>query len=199
MMDSVSIIENYFSFEKYKINIAKIDPINFEFEYVEAFRSAKMTDFFMFSPAMYGIDFFITTKAKSLLQKYKLPLHTYIPVTIFHKEIEYLYWALYIPSYYNENSFFIEKCIFNKGGLFNKEIITFKSLEEYVSRKTYFSAERIVYNNTVDLSLDLFLSKFVGARYIISESLKKAIQSEGLTGINIQEPYNPEIYFEQFI
>jgi len=82
-------IQEYFSIKRYKSNLNAIEPFGYSLEYVEACKSAKMTDFFCFSPVLWGIEFFVTNKTKKIFEQFKLPQHKYIPVKIYHKNIEY--------------------------------------------------------------------------------------------------------------
>lgn len=194
--ESEKKIMNYFSLKKLINNGPAIEPIDFEIEYVEAYKGAKMTDFFMFSPALYGISFFVTKKVKDVLSKFKLPLSAFIPVTIFHGEIKYEYYAFYIPVHYRDDSVDFSKSIFFKGSaIVGKTFIQFKNAEEYKNFKSQKSAEKIKFNKKFDNTLDLFETIW-GGGYFISENLKVAIEEVNITGILIREPKSPELIFE---
>lgn len=187
----------HFFLDKLGESLDKIEPIDFEIEYVEAYKTAKMTDFFIFTPALYGVNFLVSNKVVELLKRFHLPIHTYIPAQIYHKDILYQYYGLYIPQYYTKKALVIEKCVFNKGNNVKKEFITFKKLEDYLNYKeNYLSAEKITFNKTVDTTLDLFQSIFFGYSFLISEKLKMAIEEAGVTGLVIQELKSPEIFFD---
>lgn len=193
---TVAEIQEYFSINRYRTNYFEIKPFNFYFEYVEACKGAKMTDFFCFSPALWGVAFFITNTAKVLFCKFNLPVHTYIPVKIYHKEIEYHYWALYIPYSYRFDSIDFNKTIFFSGTLLQgKQFLQFKDEGDW-NKNRVFGIEKLFFNDSFDTSLDLFSSSFSGGGYYISERLKIAIEEAGLTGIVIKEPKEPELIFE---
>ena len=187
-------ISSYF-INKLGKSLDKIEEIDFEIEYVEAYKSAKMTDFFMFTPALYGIYFFVNDKIVNVFSKFKLPVHNFIPVNIYQNEKQYKYWALYIPQYYGEESIVFEKSIFNRGTDFNKNYISLKNFKEY-KEIGYVSIEKLVFNNRINKSLDLFRSSFLGHSYLISETLKSALEKVDASGIKMAVSIRPEIVIE---
>lgn len=193
--ETVKFIRQYFSLDRYTENNKKIVPETFKIEFVKASASAKMTDFFMFTPTLWGIEFFVTDRVKELISSYNLPVHKFIEVDIFHKEKKFKYWALYIPQHYRQEALAFEKSLFSKQTGAGKELISFTNYEQY-SQHGYAKREKLVFNHIVDQNLDLFVSSYVGGAYLISEELKDAIEKAGLTGILIEEPYDPEIAFE---
>ncbi len=189
------IIMEYFSLEKYRKNIEEIESFNFEIQYVEAYRSAKLTDFFRFTPRLWGIEFFVTNEVKELFSQFNLPMHAYIPVNIYHKQKLYNYSALYIPYSYRLDSIDFENSIFFKGNeILGKKYFKFKDEEDW-SKNKISQAEKLFFNENFDKSLDLFISSFGGGGYYVSERLKKAIEEHSLTGVRLLEPKDPEIYF----
>ena len=190
---TIADIHEYFSLKRYRTNLSIIETFSFYLEYVEAYKSAKMTDLFLFSPALWGIKFFVTDTTKNLLKKFKLPVHSYIPVKVYHREREYDYWALYIPCFYDANSIDYKKTIFFKGSeIIGKDFIQFKDKEEWYENKV-FGAEKLCFNENFDDSFDLFYSSFGGRGYYISEQLKIAIEEARLSGIVIHETKEPEL------
>jgi len=187
-------ILDYFSLKKFIENNSEITSIDFEIEFVDAYKVAKMTDFFVFSPALYGISFFVSQKVVDILISFKLPLCAFIPVIIYHRDIKHRYYAFYLPSHYRERVVDFKKSIFFKKLDFHKrQEIHFRDIDEYLADRLVY-AEKIYFNETFDKSLDLFALVW-GSGYYISESLKIAIESEGLTGIVILEPKEPELIF----
>jgi hypothetical protein len=187
-------IISYF-IKKMNNSLDVIEQINFEIEYVEAYKSAKMTDFFRFTPALYGIVFFVSERVVEIFNNHRLPIHRYIPVNIYHKQIHYKYWALYIPQFYSGEVIAFDKSIFNKGSLLNKELISFNDYSEY-KRAGYVLIEKLVFNKELDESLDIFLSSFLGHRYFVSEKLKIALEEIEVSGVNIGVSVHPKIDFE---
>lgn len=189
-------ILEYFSLEKYRTNMNEVKPYDFEIEYVEAYKSAKLTDFFTFTPRLWGIEFLITENVKALLDKFCLPVHTYIPAQIYKKGKSYQYWALYIPYTYRLDSIDFKNTIFFKGSeLSGKEYLQFDNVEDWNKNKV-FGVEKLCLNNNFKRTLNLFKISFGGGGYYISESLKEAIGKAELTGIVIKEPKEPELIIE---
>jgi hypothetical protein len=193
------IISDYFSLEKYQNNIAAIEPIDFEIEHVEAYKLAKMTDIFGYFPKLWGIEYFISDKFKKLLSLFNLPIHSYVPITIVHNSENYSYWGLYIPVSYREDAFNFEKSIFydfDAKYVGKREYINMKNLNDYKAVK-FIKPEQIAFNSKFDKALDLFLFLFGGGGYYISEKLRSAIVDGGITGVNIREPKEPTLYFNE--
>lgn len=191
---SEKIITDYFSLKKFINNQPFIEPIDFEIEYVEAYKNAKMTDFFMYSPALFGVSYFITKKVVGILLKFNLPLSTFIPVSIYHKGVKYEYYAFYVAVHYREDSLDFLKSIFFDGIGFEKtKIITFNSKEDYLKNR-FVGAEVIAFNKRFDTDLDLFKMLWSGKSYYISENLKRALEQAEVTGISIEDPINPKLH-----
>lgn len=187
-------IINYF-IQRMTKSLDRIEDISFEIEYVEAYKMAKMTDFFKFTPALYGISFFVSEKARNLLSKYNLPVHAYLPVNIYQNEKLYKYWALYIPQFYNHEYLVFNKCVFDKGYVFNEDFVTFETYEEY-NKVGYLRTEKVVFSDKINKELDLFRSLFVAKDYIISNRLRQSIEDAGITGLSISDKRKPELVFE---
>ena len=193
-LESEKKILNYFISKMWK-SLDTLEPIDFELEYVEAYKSAKMTDFFMFTPALYRVYFLVSEKIIEIFSKHRLPLHTFIPAYVYHKEIKYKYWAFYVPQFHDENFISFDRSVFNKGSLLNKELVTFANITDY-KKSGYILNERLVFNSKIDSSLDLFSSSLLCHRYLVSEELKEALENGGVTGVEIIEPTRPFIDFE---
>lgn len=192
--DSENRIMNYFSIKKFIANNPIIEPRDFTFEYVEAEKKAKMTDFFLFSPMLFGIKHFVTKKVVDLLSKYNLPVHRFIPVNIYHKGVKYEYYALYIAVHYREDSIDFSESVFYDGTEYGaKTYVKLKSVEEYRNYKGLKNFSLIKFNEKFDHTLDLF--DMIWGNHYISETLKLAIEEAELTGIIIREPKNPTLSF----
>ena len=192
------IKEGYFSLKKHLENKKIIEPIDFEIEYIEALKAAKLTDFFTYSPILWGVNYFVTKKVKDLLGSFKLPLSAFIPANIFHKGIKYEYYAFYVPVHYREDSFDFSNSVFYDGlpnSMKPKQYLNFNSIDDYRNCKpgTLKQSEKLAFNNNFDNTLDLFDSLYIGKGYIISESLKLAMEEAAVTGIVIREPEEPEL------
>ncbi len=191
--DCENRIMNYFSIKKFIKNESVIEPIDFTFEYIEAEKKANMTDFFLFSPMLFGIKHFVTKKVVDVLSKYCLPLHAFIPANIYHRGIKYEYYALYVKVHYREESIDFLKSIFYDGTEYGeKEFVKLKNVEEYKNYRGLKNFSILKFNEKFDPNLDLF---GIWSNHYISESLKSAMDEAGLTGIVIREPKNPELVF----
>ncbi|RYD69605.1 MAG: hypothetical protein EOP53_26905 [Sphingobacteriales bacterium] len=188
-------IEDYFSLEKYQRNIDTIEPHPFEIEYVDAHKNAALTHFFGFNPKLWGVEFFVEDKVKALLDKFRLPNHSYIPTNIYqHGKLQH-YWALYIPYSYRVESIDFPNSVFFEGSpISGKKLRQFRDFEEW-NRNKVFRTEKLAFNANFDSTLELFVTSFAGAGYYISGKLKNAIEETHLTGIIITEPKEPELIF----
>lgn|GEM_PF-1011469 len=189
--ESENRIMNYFSINKFIKNNQVIEPIDFTFEYVEAEKKAKMTDFFLFSPMLFGVRHFVTKKVVDLLNNFNLPLHKFIPVNIYQQGKRYEYYAFYIATHYREDSINFSESIFYDGTEYGeKTFVKLDNVEEYRNYKGLKKFSQIKFNENFDTSLDLF--DMIWGLHYISEKLKLAIEQAKLTGIVIREPKNPE-------
>lgn len=189
---------SYFSLEKHTENKGMLEAIDFEIEYIEALKSAKMTDFFKYSPKLWGVDFFITKKVKLLLSQFNLPTSAFIPSWIYHREVKYEYYAMYLATHYREDSFDFSKSLFYEGirhSLQPKIYIKLNDVVDYKNYKGLKTPEKLKYNEKFDPSLDLFDTLCGSGNYYISERLKNEIEVAGITGIVIREPKEPELIF----
>jgi hypothetical protein len=186
---------NYF-IQRMTKSLDNIEDISFEIEYVEAYKMAKMTDFFMFTPALYGINFFVSEKVRDLLSNYNMPVHTFLPVNIYQNEKLYKYWALYIPQFYNHEYLVFNECVFNQGYILAEDLVSYETYEEYKKSPVHNTTEKLVFSNKINKHLDLFDTSFIGHTYVISERLKQAIEDAGITGLSISDKRKPDLLFE---
>lgn len=188
-------IMEYFSLERYRRNLNEIEPCNFQIEYVEAYKTASLTDFFGFTPHLWGVEFLVTDNVKNLFDQFRLPVHSYIPANVYHKDKLYKYWALYIPYSYRFDSVDFGDTVFFKGSeLSGKEYLQFANEEDWNKNKA-FGVEKLVFNGKLDSTLDLFATSLSSMGYYISARLKEAIGKAGLTGMAMKEPKEPELVF----
>lgn len=186
-----------FTVPKYIANQIQELPKGIEIEYVKAYKMAKMTDIFGFTPALYGISYFISSKFKEVLEQFNLPYIQFIPVHIYQEDNHFEYWAPYMPLHYREDSIDIEKTTFRKmwiNRLKPKEYIEINNINEYQT-SNFFEPEDLYFNDKFDIGLDFFKSLFCYG-FIVSERLKDAIIEAKLTGIVIKEDFEPRIHVE---
>lgn len=193
-----NFLKDYFTLEKFRNSQIHSLPEGIEIEYVKAYKMAKMTDIFGYTPALLGICYLISQKFKEILEKFNLPYIQFVPVHIYQEEKHFQYWGPYIPSYYTEDSFDIEKSTFREKWINRfepKVYLDIKNIEDYKNAK-FFEPEDLYFNNKFDKTLDLFDYNYSKASYIISERLKNAIIEAKLTGIVIKEDFEPVLHVE---
>jgi len=196
---SEELISQYFSLSKFLKHEKKIEPINFEIEYVEAYKTAKLTDLFLFSPALYGVSYFVSSKVKEIFESFKLPISTFIPAVIYHNGNKYHYWAFYIVEQTKYDTVDFQHSKFYKGltqSIFPKRYIYFKSFEEYHSYKEDLVAREVIkINKHFNQNLDLHSCIWHPGGYLISEELKLELEKSNLKGLVISEIIHPKLEF----
>lgn len=169
---------------------------------VELRKKAKRTDFVSFYPnANANGEFLFSKRAADIFRKANLPEHQFVPVTMSQD-------GQIIESY----EYFFCKCLgyefvdFKASSFFkglghssNKEYIKINDGNEWERLKDteIINVDNIVLKN-VDRNLDYFSIKVAVINFFISDRLKKTIEAENLTGLNIlpiREPYEPRIEF----
>jgi hypothetical protein len=165
---------------------------------IELRKKAKTTDFISFYPnAKANGEFLLSEKASDLFRKFNLPKHEFVLVTIHYsgQEIdsyEYLFSQCLGYEFidFKASSFF-------KGHSLDKKYITVNDSTEWehLKENELINVENIVHKN-IDKELDYFSVKVAVINFYISDRLKKAIEQEGLSGLNIlpmSEPFEPRI------
>lgn len=188
-------LNNLFTLDKFKANQIQPLPEGIEIEYVKAYKMAKMTDIFGFTPALYGISYFISSKFKEVLEKFNLSYVQFIPVHIYQEDNHFEYWAPYISKHYNEENFDFKKSIFyEKTYGANKPIVhvTVNNMVDYISRRFNIEPEVLFYNDKFESNLDLLISLNCYG-FVVSEQLKDTLVEAKITGINIWDS-KPKIF-----
>lgn len=186
-----------FTLEKFKSNQLQELPEGIEIEYVKAYKMAKMTDIFGYFPRLFGINYFISSKFKEVLEQFTLPYVQFIPVNVYQEDKYFQYWAPYMPIHYREDSCDLEKSTFRRMWINRKkpkEYLEINNILDYKSA-SFFEPENLYFNDKFDTSIDLFDYIFSGG-YIISEYLKDAIVGAKLTGVVVKEDFEPKIIVE---
>ena len=166
----------FFSLDKFWANDGILRPIDFEIEYVEALKSARLTDFVQFTPHLWGASFLVTPEVKKLIEGYNLPPCQFIPASVYHRNVAYDYFAMYIPVHYDASSFDYTKSIFYEGDRHNfSQRIYHKisNINEFESYKGSLKAEKLTYNKKFDPSLDFFDTLCGGGRLLYFAGIKK--------------------------
>jgi hypothetical protein len=182
-------------YEKLKIFFLQSDsPENFEsqlnfdlaFDRIFLRKKGKATDFISTATHLSGGEFFVSERAKRVLDTFHLPKHNYYPVkeVITEKGIYTGYHWLHCPLFSNDNiniknSAFI---VYNENVEF--EQIQFANYEELRAHNKSPRVTKIALFKDFPWEIDWFrvrLSPFT----FISEALKDAIESNGLTGLEM--------------
>jgi hypothetical protein len=190
--DSFDDIEMY---EKMKLFFLKPDSYkNFEslldfdlvFDRLFLRKKGKITDFISCATPLQGGEFFISEKAKRVLDNFTLPPHNYYPVkeVITEKGIytgfHWLHCSLLSNDYINiKKSTFVVR---NRNMDF--EQIAFNNYAEYHAHDKSPTFTKIALQQNFPWQLD-WINFRVSSYLFISEALKYAIESNGLTGLDI--------------
>ena len=163
--------------------------------YLDGFKlagSAKLTDFV--SSAFCGNLFIVSERARQLLETYNLGPHRFYSLGLYKRNVRHNYYMLHIiinPDYTEDVNY--SQSIFKECGEYSiDENFGYHSIS---SRADFFAkreelkivgrnlwSEKIVMSPSFDESLDLFMIVYFNSDNFISERLKNAIESEGLTG-----------------
>jgi hypothetical protein len=172
---------------------------NLDFGLVELKSKAKLTDFISFYPnAKANGQFLISKRTSELFKLFNLPLHQLTPVTLIKDgqtidSYDYLFCQCLGYEFVD-----FTKSVFYDGPMTRmKNYVAVESSKEFEFHKDngLLQVEKIVLKG-LDSSLDYFSLKVAMTGFYISERLKQAIESNGLTGLNIleiKEPYEPRI------
>jgi hypothetical protein len=187
-------------YEKLKAFFLKPDSFkNFEslldfelvFDRVFLRKNGKATDFISLATHLSGGEFFVSSKAKQVLDSFTLPPHNYYPA----KEVitpkgnyegyHWLHCPLFSSDYINiKNSDFVVR---NRN--MDLEQIKFNNYAEYNAHDKSPSATKIALHKNFSWEVDWFRVR-IEAYTFISESLKYAVESNGLTGLTIGRRIN---------
>jgi hypothetical protein len=182
-------------YEKIKLFFLKPDSyknfdslLNFELVFGRVFlrKKGKVTDFISCATPLQGGEFFVSEKAKQVMDSFTLPPHNYYPVqeVITEKGIYKGFYWLHCPMLNNDyinikNSEFI---VHDEN--FDLKKVLFKDYAEYKAHERSPRPSKIALRKDFPWETDWF-SLRIEAFTFISEALKFAIESNGLTGLVI--------------
>jgi hypothetical protein len=170
---------------------------NFEPKLIyELSKRAKLTDV-LSQAAISAHGLLVGERFKIILQGFNLMKHKFYPVTIQTKKgIEQYYWLhLVDSSFINVINYNASKFYWTKS-TFRKDVIKLTSFDEYQKLKKEngilwgVSIDEIKLNESFDSNLDLFSSIPFDMGIYVSDRLKKKIEEEKITGIQINEATN---------
>lgn len=194
--------EAFYSFYDYLNKQECFPPFELKLDGYVFHRRAKLTNFISHvSSNLLLMD----DKALNLITQFNIGKYLVIPAYIYIKNVPTKFYFLYIVTPLLEYVDF-PKCLFEvyrMGGYDSNLYTGFKDLNAlqefshnlWISDKEYIYThpQTIVFNNKFDQSADLFrIPKLTIAYYFISERLKNAIESNGLTGLSFTEEVHIE-------
>lgn len=157
---------------------------------------AKLTDFV--SSSFSGFLYIVSERTKNIFEQYHLCPHRFYPLGLYKRRMKYDYFLLQtiLPDYINyvdfEKSSFVEYDLY-RGKTFGSVSLSSKK-ELFQEREKLKKSENkkdltiwgkdIVMNPLFDKELDFFQICWIDANLYISERLKNAVESAGLTGWN---------------
>jgi hypothetical protein len=177
-----------FSISKYRTSFPDYTP---NLDGIMLSGTAKKTDFVSDG---FGLGYFMSTKAKGIIEKYHLCPHRFYPLGLYIRKVKHDYYLLRKISDYSDfvdykKSTFIEYNIASGG---KKDWIKLNSKEDLLRENEKLENEKgiswgiggdiIVMNKDFDKKLDFFIISRIDASTYISERLMDDIISNGLTG-----------------
>ncbi|MEZ2442774.1 hypothetical protein AB6805_13715 [Chitinophaga sp. RCC_12] len=160
-------------------------------------KSAIMTDFLQFSPALMACDFMVNNKVLDVFKDFNIQKHTLFPVTIYQgsRVIDDNYSLFFMPHLEYDVIDFPKSTFFSGNRILGKQHHQFEDLTQFRTALKEISpligVEVLHLNEKFDKKLDLFRGRL--GRMNISEHLKDAIVSANLTGIKLTETEEPKI------
>lgn len=181
--------------------IGQFPDFEIDIEHLKLEKGARLTDFLSYYPEIRGGgNFIISERAVEILKKFNLPNYKLYSVTIFSNDTSEIiknYKLLHcLPLPYDVIDF--SKTTFFKGNrIRGKSLFNLSSYHVFEERKNedVFQIENLFLNENFDRKLDYFISRVSIPDVFISERLRDAIRIEGLTGLEITEPYEPSLIF----
>ncbi len=139
-------------------------------------------------------------RALNIFQSYKLPQHKPFPLEIVYRDKVYSYFWVHIVSQEYEAIDF-QKSRYKITSSIGKKIeeIVISSFADYVEKRKSFKVNfikpELLYLQKSKLNLDLFQIRVGFLDFIISNNLKKSLEENKITGLEI-EPMPTWIHFE---
>ncbi|TKC00799.1 imm11 family protein [Pedobacter cryophilus] len=153
-------------------------------------RKAKVTDLISSSPIYYPI---ISDKLKNILAKHRSTGLKFLPTHLIVKDKKIDYWLMNAYKFDYQYIDF-KKSIINKVGIGRVKIETLKinsaseletAIKKIVSPNTGVSVwiDKLVLQDNIPDEM-IFIDRFKGSNYYVSESLKEEIENANCTGID---------------
>lgn len=174
-----------------------IPPFDFELNPMEIENKAKMTDFISGAPTN---SYFVSDKAKRIIEEYILPEHKFYKVTFakYDKKNKTTslvegYWWFYFRLEIGENVNFEETILNYQEHAFyarlDSPIDEVKSFEAYkaavMKTKRGIRAKKLVMSKSFDTNLDIWATQYLIFDTLFSERIIQRFKTENLTGFDI--------------
>jgi hypothetical protein len=202
--DKYKHINKYFPFK----GIFELREDDFELEYFEFVKSAKITNFVSYAPCLCrNGHFLVDNKTKDLLLKLNLPPHQFFKVNeAYHREQKLAnYYLFYLPALgetvinWSENIYYTGMLIENRLDLEfdDNKFVKHGNYNEYLEKSDVTTKlYRMSFKSNLINNYDIFrvVGGYVGL--IVSERFKELYEKEGLTGADIYISKLPTFEFK---
>ena len=175
------------------LNPNELPEKEFELNYLILHRWSKLTDFL--SDSLIFMGFIFNTKVKNIFENHRLPSHKFYRTFIEAKGVtlKNYYWFFPINQLSKDidfdNSLFLISNRFVEAEIFDDEI-KFTSISEIIKFEKYNPNKRVRPKRIKMLSkisLDIFQFGIFSFDWIISETLKNAIERNEITGYDLKQ------------
>lgn len=164
-------------------------------EYIKVRPQAIITDFLTFSEAYAGGEYLISEKVRNIIGNFNISCRIYDPIGLYHKDKKVEgYCNLHLLPLESETAFNFGRSTFYTGSRFLGKTFRYaNSFEEYLALRKeagIVNYEVLALNKSSIGDLDMFNFDY-HPRIYVSERLKTALESAGVTSIQFLEPNEP--------
>jgi len=156
--------------------------------YLEVHNNAKLTD--VVSASITSKGFIVNDKVKIILESFNLPLHKFFPATLAHKGVlnDNFYWFFYSGDLsdfidYSNTDFLLVDSFGERKEISINSKKDLKTIYNNTSTLNKIRSTGIKYKDSI--KLDLFESHLADSRTFISDKLKRILEENKVTGIQI--------------
>ncbi|MBL7718495.1 MAG: GrpB family protein [Flavipsychrobacter sp.] len=176
---------DFFNILRYRDRKNKHPDFDVVVENAVKLKTAKEVDFYRFSPALAGCPFMVSHKAMAFLEQFNLGAHYFYKVYSDRGNGKEHAWNLLYLIWHEYDAIDFSQSLFKKGHIITGDfqLLKFRNAQEYIDHSGVPENIKIALSAGFDEGLDLFYLRSGGL--FISERLWKAIQAEGLTGLDI--------------
>lgn len=182
-------IESFFQGLDYWSKESFVPDFEIHFEYVEVLKNAILTDFLSFTPHLMASPFMISQRVVTVFENFNIQNYYLYPVALFKEDdLTDLYRMFYCPLLDYDMIDFSRSLFSTGSALRGKKFHSFATKREFLDflhKDPFIKVEELALSALFDKKLDFFMGRIGGM--FVSERLKKAMEIEGLTGINVLE------------